>query len=397
MNKKKKRILVILCSILAVILVSIAGYYGYKAMDKSKAEAKKKELLSILKGNENKQIELKDGRSFYKLDVVLDEKRNIIYGYEKVKFKNNYKDELKEVVFHLYPDSYSKKDTMPTIGPIPRMLLTEENYGKIDIEKVSLNGEDLSFVDKNQVLKVPLKSTLKPEETIELDINFSLKVPKGTDRLGFKNEQYSITNWYPILSIYDEKTKTFDETPFYPVGESNYANCSDYEVNIIVPKDMVVASSGNVEIKNKDRNHDIASCKGTNIRDFDFFMSKDYKCLTKTQNGITIKSYYLKYKETGERMLNLASESIEFFNKTFGKYPYNTYSVVETYLSGGAMEYPNITQMGHYKKLPSEYSNDSRDFLDEAVVHETAHQWWYSTVGNNEFKDPILDESFTSY
>lgn len=31
------------------------------------------------------------------------------------------------------------------------------------------------------------------------------------------------------------------------------------------------------------------------------------------------------------------------------------------------------------------------------MVHETGHQWFYSAVGNDEFKEPVLDESFTSY
>lgn len=31
------------------------------------------------------------------------------------------------------------------------------------------------------------------------------------------------------------------------------------------------------------------------------------------------------------------------------------------------------------------------------IIHETAHQWWYGVVGNNEFKDPWLDEGLTEY
>lgn len=31
------------------------------------------------------------------------------------------------------------------------------------------------------------------------------------------------------------------------------------------------------------------------------------------------------------------------------------------------------------------------------VVHELAHQWWYGVIGNNEYADPWLDESFAVY
>jgi aminopeptidase N len=32
-----------------------------------------------------------------------------------------------------------------------------------------------------------------------------------------------------------------------------------------------------------------------------------------------------------------------------------------------------------------------------ATTHEIAHQWWYGLVGNDQYRDPWLDESFASY
>ncbi|KXG43195.1 M1 family aminopeptidase [Tepidibacillus decaturensis] len=31
------------------------------------------------------------------------------------------------------------------------------------------------------------------------------------------------------------------------------------------------------------------------------------------------------------------------------------------------------------------------------MAHELAHQWWYSTVGNNQIEEPWLDEGLTSF
>lgn len=47
------------------------------------------------------------------------------------------------------------------------------------------------------------------------------------------------------------------------------------------------------------------------------------------------------------------------------------------------MEYPGIVMIG--------------DGYRREVVHETAHQWWYGTVGNDEMDQPWLDEGLTVY
>ena len=35
--------------------------------------------------------------------------------------------------------------------------------------------------------------------------------------------------------------------------------------------------------------------------------------------------------------------------------------------------------------------------LPEVIAHEIAHQWWYGLVGDDQYHDPWLDESFASY
>ena len=52
------------------------------------------------------------------------------------------------------------------------------------------------------------------------------------------------------------------------------------------------------------------------------------------------------------------------------------------------MEYPLLCYLNG--KLPK------KDYL-YALVHETAHQWWYAVVGNDQIKESYLDESLSEY
>jgi aminopeptidase N len=395
--RKNKKIVIILTAILVLLI----GYYSISRIAISREKNSLKE--SIIKNNTLPELQKSQAgvkftgeRALYVMDLSLNAKDKNLNGHEVIKFTNKYNSNLKDLVLHLYPDSYNSAETMPTIGGNTRKL-TDAELGDIKINSFKINGASVEYTEDKQVLKTKLEKEIKPGESVQLDIEFTLKIPMGRDRLAYYNDQYSLTNWYPILSVYDEKTNTWDENPFHPVGESNYSESSDYITSITVPKDMAVITTGVKLSKETNGDKDKITFEASNNRDFVLFMSKDYKVLSKEVDGIRVNSYYLKEETTAKRMLDLASESIKFFNSTFGKYPYPEYDIVETSLQGGAMEYPTVTQMGPYSHLAPEYNENNLTFFDEAVVHETAHQWWYSTVGNNEFREPILDESFTAY
>jgi len=164
---------------------------------------------------------------------------------------------------------------------------------------------------------------------------------------------------------------------------------------------MVLASTGTTKSsKNIEKATKTYNIIAENVRDFVFIMSPDFKVITKKYDDITVNNFYLEDKNNAEEssmraeeLLDLGINSLEFFSDTFGKYPYKEFDIVESYVQGFAMEYPQLIQMGKYSP---NYSGDI-DFIEEAIVHEVGHQWWYVTVGNNEFKDSFLDESLTAF
>ncbi|MDU6249585.1 MAG: M1 family aminopeptidase, partial [Paeniclostridium sordellii] len=88
----------------------------------------------------------------------------------------------------------------------------------------------------------------------------------------------------------------------------------------------------------------------------------------------------------------IAKDSIEIFSELFGEYPYNKYSVIASDFYIGGMEYPMISMID--KNL---YTNKNKFLLEYVIAHETAHQWWYGTVGNDEVNEPWIDEALTEY
>ncbi|AKN30187.1 aminopeptidase [Clostridium carboxidivorans P7] len=347
----------------------------------------------------------------YNMDLDFNANTKTVTGSEEVNIKNSTSTDLKNIVFHLYPDSYNKKETMPSqVGISSTQNLTEAQKGDISISKVLVNDKQVNFTQDNQVLKLSLDNNFKSNEDMKVYIEFKLKLPMSTSRLGYIDNDVSLTNWYPILSMYNEKENKWDENTFNVVGESNYSDVGDYTVNLKVPKNYVVASTGKEAEKSSEKDTKVMNLNASNVRDFIIIMSPNYKVLSKEIDGIKVNSYYISKpgeddSATAQNVLDSAVGAVKFFSQQFGKYPYDELDLMETHLSGGAMEYPQIIQMPMYAQRIQNSTSASRDddvsyedsFISEAAVHEVGHQWWYVTVGNDEFKEPFLDESFTAF
>ena len=56
------------------------------------------------------------------------------------------------------------------------------------------------------------------------------------------------------------------------------------------------------------------------------------------------------------------------------------------------MEYPTLFTVGTRWWMPR-----GDTYLEDTVVHETGHQWWYGIVATNEFEDAWMDEGINQY
>jgi hypothetical protein len=346
-------------------------------------------------------------KSQYEISGKFNESNKTFIVTENVRFKNNYKEGLQEVAFHLYPDSYNKIETMPafSMGLMDgeKIVLKEEQKGDIDIKSVNVSNRAVSFTQDNQILKLKLDKGYKLGEEILVTIEFELKVPMGNSRFGYYDDVYSLTNWYPILSIYDAEADRWDENPYHPIGESNYSEVADYNLKLELPSNMVVASTGinlKEEVKGSIKKLEVSA---ENVRDFVFIMSPRFKVISKEVLGVKVNNFYLDLEgisaeRSAKEILDITCDAVEFFSNKFGKYPYEELDIVESFLVGGAMEYPQLIQMPTYNRFSQDVYNGGRvSFTHEAAVHEAAHQWWYVVVGNNEYKEPFLDESLTVF
>lgn len=323
----------------------------------------------------------------YEITAEYVPENNTLTGAMKVVFNNDTENEISLLKFNLYPNAYREEALYKPIskGYEKAAYYEGESYGEMVIS--SVNGSknwEIMGEDKN-VLYVYLERALYPGDKVVLDIGFTTKLANVNHRTGVTKQTVNLCNFYPILC--GLKKGGFYECTYYAEGDPFYSDCADYKMTLTLPKDYLVAGTGKVTQERMLESKKEYTMSATNVRDFAVVLSKNYRVLQKIEGNTTLFYYYYK-DEQPQKTLETAAESFCYFEKTFGEYPYSTYTVAETGFCYGGMEYPALSLL-----------SDTLKEGDRARVtaHETAHQWWAITVGSDQVENAWQDEGLAEY
>lgn len=353
-------------------------------------------LNDILDGTSiNRSSEKLNDINKYEIDIELDDDNKVIKGKERITYFNKSTKAMEDIYFHVYPNAFNNKENPPVMFNDSSYAYPEGfNPCYIKIASISAGGKRIKYSLSGlhyTTLKLELDKPLKVKEHLEITIDFQLKIPTSRDRIGHYDGSYIFANWYPVAAVYDEKGWNLD--PFYDIGDPFYSDVADYMVNITLPEKYILASTGENVKENVKGGMRTQSITAKSVRDFAWAASNKFKLKTMEVDGVKIKCYFINSNTKSiDKALSTAAEAIRIFNKSFGGYPYTSYSVVESLFPTG-MEYPGMVL------IPNSYfeGNKSMLGLEGVIVHETAHQWWYGVVGNNEVDEAWFDEGLATY
>lgn len=122
-----------------------------------------------------------------------------------------------------------------------------------------------------------------------------------------------------------------------------------------------------------------------NVRDFNFTASPNYAVLSGlSADGQTKLRVYTRWGNPAP-MLHSARRAFADYEARVGPYPYPSFSIAET-PGGFGMESPALIWIPR-----------NAPFLDYLISHESAHQWFYATVGNDQTTDEFADEALVDF
>ncbi len=321
-------------------------------------------------------------RTFYDMSVTLsvDDEAARFRGTVAVQVSNTSEDAWESVVFRLYPN-------------------LESYGGQMTVENVTVEGAPVTpRLDSTEtILEIPLPEAAAPGETFHLSLDFETTLTAGVEALynqfSYLDGVLAAPDFYPILSVYEPDEGGWWRETVHSGGDAIYAETSHYRVRLTAPEDFVLATSGVTREQTPGDDGTVTyEIIAPLMREFALMGSADFQVESATVGGVTVNAYSYEenaaYRRAG---LNLAVDSLAVFNQAFGLYPFAEMDIVETPTAAGGIEYPGLVVIA--ERL---WSRVNQRFM-WVVVHEVAHQWWFSLVGNDQTRDPWLDEALAQY
>lgn len=340
-------------------------------------------------GRKDNLDEISMNLSNYEINIEFDNATKSAKCSETIAYVNNTDEILREVKFHLYPQFFEEGATSTILSSTKyNMAYTNGmSYADFDVTRVLVSGSDTGVVYEGEhdgILSVALSNSLIPDEVVEITIDFNFTLPNCQHRFGYGDDTINLGNFYPIVCVYENGA--FNTNPYNANGDPFYSDMANYVVNLTTDNNLVVAGTGTKSVtKGEQTTYEF---KQKAVRDFAIVMSEKFEIVTAKCDETIIEYYY--YNDTNkDNSLKAGVDAIKTFSKKFGDYPYETFSIVQADFVHGGMEYPTLVIISDAVENTDDYMN--------VIIHETAHQWWYGVVGNDEYAYPWLDEALTEF
>lgn len=350
----------------------------------------------------------------YEMEIDMNVETHQFQGKQKAVYTNNSPDHLDRVFYHLFFNAFQPNSMMDvrsrTIKDPDRRVgdriskLSEDEIGYQKIKSLKQNGKAVDFKVVGTILEVKLNTPIKPGAKAIFEMEFEAQVPVQIRRTGRDSEEgvrYSMSQWYPKMSEYDYQGWHAD--PY--IGREFHGVWGDFDVKITIDKDYVLGGTGYIqnpeEVGHGYQANGTEGGKGKKgkltwhfnapqVTDFMWAADPNYKHVkAQVPNGPQLHFLYIDSDKTSENWALLPGYTIkafEYMNKTYGKYPYKQFSVIQG--GDGGMEYAMGTLITGERSLGS---------LVGVTVHEMFHSWYQGVLASNELLYEWMDEGFTSF
>jgi len=351
-------------------------------------------------------------------------------------------------------DGKGKKPPQISLDELRRQQFLEDNKTGYEIIDVRSNGSEMAHTIVGTLMRVDLSRPLGPGQAVDFTVEFAFNIVEEdavSARSGYEhfpddareggNDIFLLAQWFPRLHAYTDY-EGWTNKEFLGRGEFTL-EFGDYSVDITVPADHVVSSTGVLQnpgdvltrtqrkrleqagkadkpvfivtaqeaLENEKEGTKETSTwhfKAKNVRDFAWASSRKfiwdaqaYHQGGDVQPTVMAMSFYPREGEPLWSKYSTAAviHTMKVYSRFSFDYPYPVSQSVNGPVGG--MEYPMITFNGPRTDEQDDgertYSQAEKRFLVGVVIHEVGHNYFPMTVNSDERQWTWMDEGLNSF
>ena len=392
----------------------------------------------------------------YKMDIELDDKKQILYGQETITYTNNAKEALDYLWLQLDQNIMAKTSktplvssnkTEPSMGAqgFSRAYLEQKFDGgfKIDFVK-DASGKPMKTTVNETMMRIDLDKPLRKGEKISFSIKWNYNINNymlDGGRSGYEhfdkdgNNLYVLAQFFPRMAVYND-VEGWQNMQFWGTGEFALA-FGNYDVNVTVPADHILDATGvlqnRAEVFTAEQmaryNKALTSYenpvvivtqaeatakessfsdkkktwkfKAENVRDFGISTSRKFilDMMAVKLNEKTVMAVSLYPKEGNPLWEQYSTRAVAHTLKSYSKYTfdYPYPKAISVNAQDQGMEYPMICWNFGRPDEDGKYSDRVKYGMLGVIIHEVGHNFFPMIVNSDERQWSWMDEGLNTF
>jgi hypothetical protein len=284
----------------------------------------------------------------------------------------------------------------------PNKPATSRAGSSLVVDRVTVDGDRAEAQDvaagapddapAGTLLQIPLTGCAEPGQQITVVLDFTLELgPDPNERVGTSTaEQIAwFGTAFPLLAW--ERGQGWDRDPAVPVN-GEMAMSEDFELaslEVSAPSDYQVMGTGKAAgtRDGADAGTTVHRFTASAVRDVAVTVGR-LDATERTVDGVRMHVAAARGTRTDlSAWTDELAVSQQALVDLLGPFPYPDLWVTVVPSQSSGIEFPGAIQFG-------DIDPESRRPL---LAHELAHMWFYGLVGNDQGRDPWLDESFATF
>jgi hypothetical protein len=277
----------------------------------------------------------------------------------------------------------------------PRLLVFD---GDLQLTGAWVDGTTVAYSQaaEGTALRLNLVTPLESGKDTEIRLLFHGEYQQDREAdqytiFGQSNDTVSLAGFYPILAAQRGGEWALDLP--HPQGDVGFHEAAVYRVALTVPPGQTIIATGTEITRTVEVDGWVTALYALGpAREFAVLLSPVLRVMEGETLGTRVRSYYHEPDmDAARKALNDGIAALQVYTDAFGPYPYRDMAIVQAPLTFHGMEFPSVNLIG--SQVYNQYVKD----LENLVVHEIAHQWWYNQVGSDQIRTPWLDEGLAEF